>query len=337
MTRLFRRPVAFTALACLGATGFWAARLVVDPADGAVSALPTVTLPTIAITPTSVGLTTPFVTVVVGSSPPAVVATAAAATTAQAPAPATPAPAPDPAAASAVPASPTRATSTAQSPSSPTPAAKPKRPASAPGPSDSAPPSQVVAAPRKSKQPLSRLAAETVKRTARTSRRPERQAAPRRTSVPGAASAMPPPPSTRSVLLDAAADTGRAGDSFPLALIAATGAGAAGLVAAMLGLFVVGVRRRSAWETCEIALWRNDGDGEFHARTRRPKGEVRLAATSPLFRLAEDDTPPKDGAVLAAHNVIVQRLAWDGWQLQGHSDGEWWTGRYRRPVELADQ
>ncbi len=124
-----------------------------------------------------------------------------------------------------------------------------------------------------------------------------------------------------------------------MVLTVATLAGGAGLVAATFGVLILlgVVGRKAAWETCEIALWRSDGDGEFRACAVGREGKDRLAATSPMFRLPRDDMLPRDRVFLAAHNVLVQRLAWEGWQLQGSRDAAWWKGRYRRPVKAADE
>jgi hypothetical protein len=52
------------------------------------------------------------------------------------------------------------------------------------------------------------------------------------------------------------------------------------------------------------------------------------------FRLNGDDVSPDNGAVLAAYNVLVQRLVWDGWYVEEGRDGDWWQARLRRPVEV---
>jgi hypothetical protein len=95
-------------------------------------------------------------------------------------------------------------------------------------------------------------------------------------------------------------------------------------------LTLLGVGRKAAWETCEIALSRRDGDGEFRAVRRKTNQDV--AATSPMFRWPNDDLP-REGAVLAAYKVIVQRLAWEGWALEEGGDAAWWQRRFRRPVK----
>jgi hypothetical protein len=109
--------------------------------------------------------------------------------------------------------------------------------------------------------------------------------------------------------------------------------GSLALVAAALGLLtVMGMGRKAAWETCEIALSRRDGDAEFCARASSPKRNDRVAATSPMFRWSSDELP-NEGAILAAYNVITQRLAWDGWTLEEGGDRVWWRRRFRRPAK----
>jgi hypothetical protein len=107
------------------------------------------------------------------------------------------------------------------------------------------------------------------------------------------------------------------------------------LLAAALGLLtILGLHRRSPWETCEIALSRCDGDGQFYARAERPRGKARMAATSPMFRWpGSSEDLPNDGAVRAAYDVIVQRLGWDGWTPEHGGNGVWWQGRFRRSRE----
>ena len=135
----------------------------------------------------------------------------------------------------------------------------------------------------------------------------------------------------------------RAQHAFPLALTLASIGGGLALVAAALGLLtLLGVRRKLPWETCEIALSRRDGDGEFYARAVRRRGKARVAATSPMFRWPGDrDDLPNEGAVHAAYNVIVQRLAWDGWTPEEGGNGVWWQRQFRRSTEaraeVADQ
>jgi hypothetical protein len=120
---------------------------------------------------------------------------------------------------------------------------------------------------------------------------------------------------------------------FPSALVLASLGSSVGLVAAALGLLTaMAVRRRAAWERCEIALSRRDDDREFYARASRTTRDGNVAARSPLFRWPSDELPC-EGAVLAAHKVIVQRLAWDGWTPEGGTNGVWWRGRYRRPAK----
>jgi hypothetical protein len=83
-------------------------------------------------------------------------------------------------------------------------------------------------------------------------------------------------------------------------------------------------------ETCTIALSRNDGDCDFYARVERPRDDDDVAARSPMFRWPGDDSPPKQGAILAAHNVLVQRLEWDGWNGEDGGGRRWWERRFRR-------
>jgi hypothetical protein len=106
-----------------------------------------------------------------------------------------------------------------------------------------------------------------------------------------------------------------------------------------MGLFLLLRLRRggalAAAETCEIAMWHADGDGDFYARAVGPEGKDYVAARSLMFRWQGDDTPPSNGAILAAHNVLMQRLAWDGWSLEEQQNGIWWQRSLHRPVKSA--
>ena len=100
---------------------------------------------------------------------------------------------------------------------------------------------------------------------------------------------------------------------------------------------LVGVKRVTrggliaAPETCEIAMRRADGDADFYARAVGPKGQDDVVARSPMFRWQGDTTPPSDGAVLAAHTILLQRLTWDGWNVEERGTGTWWSARLSRP------
>jgi hypothetical protein len=144
-----------------------------------------------------------------------------------------------------------------------------------------------------------------------------------------------PEHSPQPVQAEAASARAHGRDAFPPALTLASLGSSAALVAAALGLLAVMlVRRRSPWERCEIALSRQDGDGTFYARALRPKRSEEVAATSPVFRSPTEDLP-EEGPIRAAHRVIVQRLAWDGWAPEDGRNGVWWKLRFRRPVKAA--
>jgi hypothetical protein len=141
---------------------------------------------------------------------------------------------------------------------------------------------------------------------------------------------------------DALASVAPADNAFPRPLAVVALAGGVGLLAAALGLFVLGgVKRRTAAgavpvrETCETAIWRADGDGDFYAQAIGPDGEGYVAARSVMFRWNGYDTPPENGAVLAAYNVLVQRLAWDGWNFEERPSEAWWKASFSRPVKAA--
>jgi hypothetical protein len=131
-------------------------------------------------------------------------------------------------------------------------------------------------------------------------------------------------------------------DTLPWPLSgAAARPGGVGLLAAALGLVAVGIVRRrtrvpaaAALETCEIAISHADGDAEFCARAIGPRGKGYVAGRSVLFRW-NGDTLPDTAAVHAAHEVLVQRLAWDGWRREAGRDGSWWNANFSRPVGSA--
>jgi hypothetical protein len=142
---------------------------------------------------------------------------------------------------------------------------------------------------------------------------------------------------------------GHADSPLPWPLSAAAARpGGIGLLAAALGLFVVGVVKRraraapiaAALETCEIAISHAEGDGNFYAQAVGPGGKGYVAARSMLFRWNGGDTPPDNAAVRAAHGVLVQRLAWDGWRREERQDRAWWRASFSRPaggsVEVSD-
>jgi hypothetical protein len=85
-------------------------------------------------------------------------------------------------------------------------------------------------------------------------------------------------------------------------------------------------------ETCKIALWCRDSDCDFYAQVEGPEGEEYVAARSPMFRWHGDDSPPENVAILAAHNVLVQRLGWEGWKLEG-GGRSWWEGSFWRTAK----
>jgi hypothetical protein len=131
-------------------------------------------------------------------------------------------------------------------------------------------------------------------------------------------------------------------DTLPWPLSgAAARPGGVGLLAAALGLGAVGIVWRrprvpaaAALETCEIAISHADGDAEFCARAIGPRGKGYVAGRSVLFRW-NGDTLPDTAAVHAAHEVLVQRLAWDGWRREAGRDGSWWNANFSRPVGSA--
>lgn len=86
------------------------------------------------------------------------------------------------------------------------------------------------------------------------------------------------------------------------------------------------------WESCEIAVWRADGDARFYAAAIGPDGEQQIILKSPLFRSASSGSPSATEATRAAHRALMQQLAWDGWEVQKRGE-EWWEGRFRRQLE----
>lgn len=120
----------------------------------------------------------------------------------------------------------------------------------------------------------------------------------------------------------------RTPDPFPWPLAVAATAGGLGLVAAALALLgVVPFMRRAGWQTCEIAVWRSNGDGDFYAQVgRKPDDQVR----SPKFRLHGDEPPASAVGIVAAHRALVQQLEWDGWKPDDARNGVWWQRSFHR-------
>ena len=169
-------------------------------------------------------------------------------------------------------------------------------------------------------------------------RRPRVQkSVPRSTKVasPAAPAEAAPALTPQPVPVGPVAGIVRTPDAFPWPLAVAATAGGIGLLAAALGLLgVIPLARRGGWETCEIALRRSDGDGDFYARPGGRKRDDQIVR-SPMFRLHSDDPPANDVAILAAHNALVQRLSWDGWEADEARDGVWWKRSFHRPTEAA--
>jgi hypothetical protein len=61
------------------------------------------------------------------------------------------------------------------------------------------------------------------------------------------------------------------------------------------------------------------------------QGKDEVAARSPMFRWTGVDSPPAKGAILAAHEALVQRLHWDRWEFEGKGRN-WWECSFRRPA-----
>ena len=93
----------------------------------------------------------------------------------------------------------------------------------------------------------------------------------------------------------------------------------------------------AAWKTCETAISRTDGDAEFVGQAVGPDGREYVAAKSLRFRWNGGEVPPDDAAVVAAYNVLVQRLVWDGWYVEEAPGGAWWNARFRRPAKAAGE
>ena len=169
------------------------------------------------------------------------------------------------------------------------------------------------------------------------SRRPRVQTAAPPTNVasPAAPAAAAPALTPQPVPVGPVAGIVRTPDAFPWPLAVAATAGGVGLLAAALGLLgVIPLVRRGGWETCEIALRRSDGDGDFYARPVRRKRDDQIVR-SPMFRLHTDDPPANDVAILAAHNALVQQLSWDGWEADEARDGVWWKRSFHRPTQAS--
>jgi hypothetical protein len=302
--------------------GFWASQLT-GSAGGAT--LPT--LPGFSFPATTIGVTSPIATIAVTTpSPTSAPATTAAATT-SAPATSTAAaPAPDPKPAQVAAASPGATTappSTAATPTTAAPRTAPR--AATPAASASRAVSQEISSPR------------TLQQERQVTRRPRVQttAPPTNVASPAAPAAAAPALTPQPVPVGPVAAIVRTPDAFPWPLAVAATAGGIGLLAAALGLLgVIPLVRRGGWETCEIALRRSDGDGDFYARPVGRKRDDQIVR-SPMFRLHSDDPLANDVAILAAHNALVQRLSWDGWEADEARDGVWWKHSFHRPTEAA--
>ena len=239
--------------------------------------------------------------------------------------------------------SPARAPTPAKSPPPATTAAEePAGPTTKPALSGSAARSQDVGSPRTQRQPPTLRNANPLEPTNEARREPERQSAPPTTKVDGPPSPALPGWPSDLVQRGALASTVRADDASPRPLALAALVGGVGFLAAAIGLLGLLTLRRGS-QRLALAPGRHarshggtqTGDSDFYARAMRPKGNDYVAARSLMFRWHSDDPPPGVGAILAAHNVLAQRLAWDGWQLEGGRDGAWWKGSFRRPAGAA--
>ena len=368
--------VACAGLVSCAAAGFWVSQLVVGTAGGA-TALPTFSSP-VTIDPITMTFPSPVTTIVMtipGFPPEPAATTTTAASPATTAAPAPTAAAPMPAAVGAPAASVEAAAAPGSTPTSAAPAAAttPTKPAAPPAPTtekertsphvshdgeqeaaaaattaaDSSPAVETAAPAAAAPPPNATPKPDRSAGIAPKAVRPAVAAKPRpdpSSSAPPAHIAAPPRVArdghSPGVVGAAFTGVGDSDKSIPRPLAVAALAGGAGLLAAGLGLFVVGVVKRraiavAARETCETAIWRADGDGDFYAQAVGPGGEGYVAARSVMFRWNGNDTPPDTGPVLAAYNVLVQRLMWDGWTLEENETGAWWEASFSRQAKAA--
>jgi hypothetical protein len=85
--------------------------------------------------------------------------------------------------------------------------------------------------------------------------------------------------------------------------------------------------------TCEIALWRGDGNAIFYARTYRD-GEELTIAESPAFEFRGDDEPEQTKEILGAHHGLGKQLVRAGWEPSG-CGRDWYNHRFRRDFTVA--
>jgi len=85
--------------------------------------------------------------------------------------------------------------------------------------------------------------------------------------------------------------------------------------------------------TCEIALWREEGEAVFYARSFYQGVEIPLAE-SPPFPLVGDDVLEQSPAAMEAHRGLGRQLTDTGWLHVEHGP-EWYGDRFQREFSLA--
>lgn len=85
--------------------------------------------------------------------------------------------------------------------------------------------------------------------------------------------------------------------------------------------------------SCEIALWPEQGEAVFYARSFHDGDEI-VVAESPRFPTGVDGTVDRRDAALRAHAELCKDLARGGWRRAG-SGPEWYADRFRREFGAA--
>jgi hypothetical protein len=88
-------------------------------------------------------------------------------------------------------------------------------------------------------------------------------------------------------------------------------------------------RRVPLPKSCEIAWWRGYVKSDFYIVVQGPEGAGYKVSRSPSFRCPSGEEPPQTDAIVAAHAVLVESLAAEGWNDVGVGES-WYAHRFRR-------
>lgn len=89
------------------------------------------------------------------------------------------------------------------------------------------------------------------------------------------------------------------------------------------------LRPGTSWELCEIGCWRGYLKADFYARRIGQDGEE--FARSRMFRWRRNGPPPREGKILAAHEILAAKLRGAGWEPVGEPR-PWYAQRFRRQI-----